>query len=236
MCGSPLDQSTPIIRIIIPLAAMTGVYFSLNSGLLAIAIGLESNTSTLLIWKRFWPLSANFVAAGSAAFSLVVVTRSGGFTAAVGVVPLVFVLHLTLRSMTGRLSDAERHVQRVDKLYLSTIEALATAIEAKDGVTSDHIRRVQQLAVGLAKALRISDDMTIKAINAAALLHDTGKLAVPEHILNKPGKLTPAEFEQMKRHVDAGVEILSSIDFPYPVVPIVRAHHENWDGTGYPHG
>ena len=67
-------------------------------------------------------------------------------------------------------------------------------------------------------------------------MHDTGKLAVPERILNKPGKLTPAEFETMKLHVDAGADILSSIDFPYPVVPIVRAHHENWDGTGYPNG
>src|SRR5207244_4222623 len=115
-------------------------------------------------------------------------------------------------------------------------EPLATAIEPKDGGTSDHIRRVQKVALGLAKALGVTDELTIKAIKAAALLHDTGKLAVPEHILNKPGKLTPAEFEQMKLHVDVGADILSSIDFPYPVVPIVRAHHENWDGSGYPRG
>jgi putative nucleotidyltransferase with HDIG domain len=156
--------------------------------------------------------------------------------AALAVAPLVVVLHLTLRSITGRLSDAERYVQTVDKLYLSTIETLATAIEAKDGVTSDHIRRVQKFAIGLAKALGVTDDKTLKAINAAALLHDTGKLAVPEHILNKPGKLTPLEFEQMKLHVDVGADILSAIDFPYPVVPIVRAHHESWDGSGYPRG
>ena len=162
--------------------------------------------------------------------------RSAGPAAAVAVTPLVVVLHLTIRSITGRLSDAEKYVQTVDKLYLSTIETLATAIEAKDGVTSDHIRRVQKFAIGLAKALGVADEKTIKAINAAALLHDTGKLAVPEHILNKPGKLTALEFEQMKLHVDVGADILSAIDFPYPVVPIVRAHHENWDGTGYPRG
>jgi putative nucleotidyltransferase with HDIG domain len=91
-------------------------------------------------------------------------------------------------------------------------------------------------AMGLARALGNLDEQTLKAIEAAALLHDTGKLAVPERILNKPGRLTPAEFETMKLHVDAGADILSSIDFPYPVVPIVRAHHENWDGTGYPSG
>jgi putative nucleotidyltransferase with HDIG domain len=234
--GSPLDQSTHITATILPLTALTAVYFGLNSGLLAIAIALESNASIVVVWRRLWPLSMNYIAAASAAFCIVIVMRSAGAMAALAVAPLVVVLHLTLRSITGRLSDAERYVQTLDKLYLSTIETLATAIEAKDGVTSDHIRRVQKFAIGLARALGVTDEQTIKAINAAALLHDTGKLAVPEHILNKPGKLTALEFEQMKLHVDVGADILSAIDFPYPVVPIVRAHHENWDGTGYPRG
>jgi putative nucleotidyltransferase with HDIG domain len=234
--GSPLDYSTHISSIILPLTALTGIYFGLNSGLLSVAIALESSAPILVVWRRLWPLSMNYIAAASAAFCFVIVIKSAGWVAALAVAPLVVVLHLTLRSITGRLSDAERYVQTVDKLYLSTIETLATAIEAKDGVTSDHIRRVQQFAIGLAKALGVTDESTIKAINAAALLHDTGKLAVPEHILNKPGKLTPLEFEQMKLHVDVGADILSAIDFPYPVVPIVRAHHENWDGTGYPRG
>jgi putative nucleotidyltransferase with HDIG domain len=95
---------------------------------------------------------------------------------------------------------------------------------------------VQAYAIGLARALGITDELQLKAIEAAALLHDTGKLAVPEHILNKPGKLTDAEFEKMKRHVDVGADILSLVNFPYPVVPIVHCHHENWDGTGYPRG
>ena len=234
--GSPLDQSTHLAATILPLTALTAVYFGLNSGLLAIAIALESNSPVVVVWRRLWPLSMNYIAAASAAFCIVIVMRSAGPMAALAVAPLVVVLHLTLRSITGRLSDAERYVQTVDKLYLSTIETLATAIEAKDGVTSDHIRRVQKFAISLARALGVTDENTIKAINAAALLHDTGKLAVPEHILNKPGKLTAAEFEQMKLHVDVGADILSSIDFPYPVVPIVRAHHENWDGSGYPRG
>src|SRR5262249_53911331 len=190
--------------ILLPLTALAAVYFGLNSGLLAIAIAFESKTPIVVVWKRLWPLSLNYVAAASAAFCFVIVIRAAGAMAALAVAPLVVVLHLTLRSITGRLSDAERYVQTVDKLYLSTIETLATAIEAKDGVTSDHIRRVQKFTIGLAKALGVTDEKTIKAINAAALLHDTGKLAVPEHILNKPGKLTPLEFEQMKLHVDVG--------------------------------
>ena len=110
------------------------------------------------------------------------------------------------------------------------------AIDAKDDVTHSHVRRVQAYAIGMARALGITDTLELKAIEAAALLHDTGKLAIPEHILNKPGKLTEAEFEKMKRHVDVGADILSLVQFPYPVVPIVHCHHENWDGTGYPRG
>ena len=110
------------------------------------------------------------------------------------------------------------------------------AIDAKDQVTHGHIRRVQRYAVGLARALGISDDRQLRAIEAAALLHDMGKLAIPEFILNKPGKLTASEFAVMKTHAALGADILSSIEFPYPVVPIVRYHHENWDGSGYPEG
>jgi diguanylate cyclase (GGDEF)-like protein/putative nucleotidyltransferase with HDIG domain len=82
----------------------------------------------------------------------------------------------------------------------------------------------------------VTDPHLLRAIEAAALLHDMGKLAVPEYILNKPGPLTPAEFDKMKLHASVGADILSAIDFPYPVVPIVRHHHENWNGTGYPDG
>jgi putative nucleotidyltransferase with HDIG domain len=109
------------------------------------------------------------------------------------------------------------------------------AIDAKDQVTHGHIRRVQLFSTQLARALGASD-RDVQALNAAALLHDLGKLAVPEHILNKPGPLTPAEYQEMKKHAHIGASILSKIEFPFPVVPIVRHHHESWDGTGYPDG
>jgi putative nucleotidyltransferase with HDIG domain len=222
--------------LILPLAAMTVVWFLLNSGLIAFAVSLESGSRAFDVWKRIAMLYVNYAAAASASFCMVMVTRYAGLTAAAALLPLVFIFHLTIRSWLGRLDDAQQHIAKVDRLYLSTVETLATAIEAKDGVTHEHIRRVQTYAITLAQALGVSDDATIKAIEAAALLHDTGKLAVPEHILNKPGKLTSSEFDQMKLHVDVGADILSAIDFPYPVVPIVRCHHENWDGTGYPRG
>jgi putative nucleotidyltransferase with HDIG domain len=162
--------------------------------------------------------------------------RQVSFSAILVTVPLVMISYLTFRASMGRVEDANEHVAHVNKLYLSTIETLAIAIDAKDEVTHGHVRRVQLYAIGLARALGLSDAASLKALEAAALLHDAGKLAVPDSILNKPGRLTPAEFEKIKLHVKVGAEILGAIDFPYPVVPIVRHHHENWDGTGYPDG
>src|SRR4029434_6851682 len=167
---------------------------------------------------------------------LVVALRQVHFSVIALILPLLFISYLTMRSSFGRLEDWKRHVDKLNRLYLSTVETLATAIDAKDEVTHGHIRRVQIAALALAREIGITDDTTLQAIEAAALLHDTGKIAVPEHIINKPGKLTPAEFEKMKLHAPIGADILSAIDFPYPVVPIVRHHHENWNGTGYPDG
>ena len=152
------------------------------------------------------------------------------------IVPLLLVSYLTFRTAMGRVEDAGLHLTELNRLYLSTIETLAMAIDAKDQVTHGHIRRVQTYATGLAREVGVRDERLLKAIEAAALLHDMGKLAVPEYILNKPGKLTPAEFDKMKLHASVGADILSAINFPYPVVPIVRHHHENWDGSGYPAG
>ncbi|MEQ1759928.1 MAG: HD domain-containing phosphohydrolase [Vicinamibacterales bacterium] len=233
----PLAEGTTWVNGALPaLTAMAIVYFGLNSGLTATAVALESQSDILDVWRKLTPLAVNYAAATSSAFCLVVMLRFGGLSAAPIVLPLVLVFHLTLRSFLGRLDDAQKHVQVMDRLYLRTVETLATAIEAKDGVTHDHIRRVQNGSLGMAKILGVTDELTLKAIQAAALLHDTGKIAIPEHILNKPGKLTPVEFEQMKLHVDVGAQMLAAIDYPYPVVPIVYAHHENWDGTGYPKG
>ena len=127
--------------------------------------------------------------------------------------PLLLVFYFTMRSSFGRVEDAKGHVIALNRLYLSTVETLATAIDAKDEVTHGHMRRVQVAALALAREIGVTDEKTLQAIEAAALLHDTGKIAVPEHILNKPGKLTPAEFEKMKRHAPIGAEILSADRF-----------------------
>ena len=134
-----------------------------------------------------------------------------------------------------RLSAKTRETEELSRIHFATAEALATAIDAKDQTTHCHVRRVQIYAARMGEVLGLSRD-EIAALKAGALLHDIGKLAVPAHIINKPGRLSPAEFEKMKIHTTVGAQILSRVDFPYPVIPIVRHHHEQWDGHGYPDG
>jgi len=228
-------HSSPLAALFAPLAVLTVAYFLLNSWLVAIALGLERQQSPFQIWwKNFTWLAVNYFSGASVAALIVTYTSKLELSTLIIIVPLLVISYLTFRTAMGRVEDSNQHLVELNKLYLSTIETLAMAIDAKDQITHGHIRRVQTYAVGLAKHIGVSDDRLIKAIEAAALLHDMGKLAVPEYILNKPGKLTAAEFDKMKLHAAVGADILSAIDFPYPVVPIVRHHHENWDGTGYP--
>lgn len=140
---------------------------------------------------------------------------------------------LARKTLRERLGVKAREAEDACRLHLATAEALATAIDAKDQTTHCHVRRVQLYATRMGEVFGLSKS-EIAGLKAGALLHDIGKLAVPAHILNKPGRLTAAEFEKMKIHTTVGAQILSRVDFPYPVVPIVRHHHEQWDGEGYP--
>jgi diguanylate cyclase (GGDEF)-like protein/putative nucleotidyltransferase with HDIG domain len=147
----------------------------------------------------------------------------------------LYVIFRSYRLYLGRLEAEKNHAEEMANLHLRTIEALALAVEAKDLTTHDHLQRVQTYAVELGKKLHLNDNQ-LQALRTASILHDIGKLAVPEHIISKPGKLTFEEFEKMKIHPVVGAEILDRVQFPYDVVPIVRAHHERWNGSGYPYG
>jgi len=236
----PLVQPAPLLgRLFGPLIAFAALYFVLNTGLIAGAVAFEQRMAPLAIWRRhFLPLwLTHFGGAGVAALLIVLMHARGADLMVLALVtPIPLILYATFRNVVGRIEDQCVHLGQVNQMYLSTIETLAHAIDAKDQVTHGHIRRVQHQAMQLARALGIVEEVELRAIEAASLLHDMGKLAVPEHILNKPGKLTDAEFEKMKLHATIGADILSSIEFPYPVVPIVRHHHEFWNGGGYPAG
>ena len=154
--------------------------------------------------------------------------------------PWLLLLLLALSSITykvylGRIGDEQRHARKMADLHLATIEALALAIDAKDQTSQSHIRRVQLYATAVARTLGMREN-EIQGVKTAALLHDIGKLAVPEHILSKPGPLTPEEFQKIRAHPKVGADIVSSVPFPYPVAPLILSHHERWDGKGYPSG
>ncbi|MBM3784916.1 MAG: diguanylate cyclase, partial [Acidobacteria bacterium] len=162
-------------------------------------------------------------------------SNSIGWQLALLLLPVFYLMTRSYQLHMARVDDSLRHAEQMANLHLRTIEALALAIEAKDSTTAEHLERVQTYALEIGKELGLSRD-ELEALRAASLLHDIGKLAVPEHILSKPGKLTPDEFEKMKIHPIVGAEIVERANFPYPVAPIVRSHHERWNGDGYPDG
>jgi putative nucleotidyltransferase with HDIG domain len=236
---TPLLSTDPQFdtRFMVTLAAFTTIYFVLNSWLITFALAFQRDQKATAIWRRhFVDLLINYGAAASVASLLVYNTRTVQVQFVTAIAPLLLMLYLTYKWSNKRIEVEREKNAELNRVFLSTIEALALAIDAKDQVTHGHIRRVQRYTMALAKALGVTEEKQLDALKAAALLHDTGKLAVPEYILNKPGPLTPAEFERMKVHAAVGADILKSINFPYPVEPIVRHHHENWNGTGYPDG
>jgi diguanylate cyclase (GGDEF)-like protein/putative nucleotidyltransferase with HDIG domain len=228
---------------ILLLAIAACTQFLANTLPIASVIALSERKSLKKIWREcyFWSFPYYMVGAGVACiFSAV--SRWVGWQAAMVSLPITYVIYRSYRQYLERLETEKNHAEQqrnhaeqMARLHLRTIEALALAIDAKDSATHDHLCRVQTYAVEVGKELGL-DEAHLDALRAAAVLHDIGKLAVPEHIISKPGKLTPEEFEKMKIHPIVGAEILEQVEFPYPVVPIVLAHHEKWDGSGYPYG
>ena len=238
-------HSGPIFLLI---SALT--YFLANSLPVTIVIALSTGTSFRKIWSEtfFWSLPYYLVGAALAGI-ISWIGRYTGWQSALLAMPLMYWVYRSYHLYLDRLEDEKnrveveaqqveaekRHVEEICSLHLRTIEGLALAIEAKDQNTHSHLHRVRTYAVEIGKDLGLGKE-ELDALRAASLLHDIGKLAVPDHIINKPGRLTPEEFEKMKIHPIVGAEILERVSFPYPVAPIVRSHHERWDGAGYPDG
>src|SRR4029077_11438658 len=209
-------------------------HFVVGTAAMAIIIGLTEAKTIKKVWSENYLWIFPYYLVGAAIAGLVsFLNRHIGWQASLLVLPPIYLLHRSYSLYLANLEAEKQHAEKLSSLHLRTIEALALAIEAKDQTTGEHLQRVRIYAMELARELKLSEDET-EALQAASVLHDIGKLAVPEHIISKPGKLTPEEFEKMKIHPIVGAEILEQVDFPYPVVPIVRAHHEKWDGSGYP--
>ncbi|HEY6447065.1 MAG TPA: HD domain-containing phosphohydrolase [Acidobacteriaceae bacterium] len=212
------------------------VYFLANTIPLALVLGWESGVSPVRQWLDEFPWYFPFYVVGAmlAALANFIGDHYGWLTSML-LIPLVYTVYRAYRAQTEIIRDRERHIMETEALQLRTIEGLAMAVEAKDENTHRHLMRVRVYVSELGRLMAL-DEPTMKALVTASYLHDIGKLAVPEYIINKPGKLTREEFEKMKIHPVVGADILERVRFPYPVVPIVRGHHEAWDGSGYPDG
>jgi diguanylate cyclase (GGDEF)-like protein/putative nucleotidyltransferase with HDIG domain len=219
----------------LPLFAAATTYFLANTLPIAAVISLTEQKSLIKIHSECYFWSFPYYLFGAGILGLASYFNRSLDWSFLLIVPAVYAIYRSYRLYLERLEYEKRHAEDMSSLHLRTIEALALAIEAKDHTTHDHLQRVRVYAMEIAKELKLSAD-EVDALQAAALLHDIGKLAVPEHIISKPGRLTAEEFEKMKIHPTVGAEILERVRFPYPVVPIVHAHHEKWDGTGYPVG
>jgi putative nucleotidyltransferase with HDIG domain len=217
----------------IALLPATAVHVLVNVGLLSGLFSLRSRTKFLRAWKDNLSWATPIALPTSAVASLAYLAlQYNWFVMIIIGAPILVAINFGHRQFRNNM---HQRIELLEKAHRETIEALAVAINAKDEVTHEHVLRVQVYAAGVARLMGC-DDAEIEALKAGALLHDIGKIAVPDYILNKPGKLTAPEFEQMKMHTIVGARILGRVDFHYPVVPIVRHHHERWDGAGYPDG
>ncbi|MEP7352041.1 MAG: HD domain-containing phosphohydrolase [Acidobacteriota bacterium] len=216
-------------------AAACAYFVTATIATAAVASVVEQKSVTTLWRDRYFWTFPYYIAVGSAA-GLIVSLRahSGGATIWL-LLPVLYWMFNSYRHHVKFAQREEHQLKELGNLHFRTIEALALAIEGNDATKHAHLRRVSTYVVEVGRQMKLSES-ELQALHAASMLHDIGKLAVPEHIVTKPGKLTEQEFERMKVHPVAGAEILEQVRFPYPVAPIVRSHHEKWDGSGYPSG
>jgi putative nucleotidyltransferase with HDIG domain len=233
LTGSSADHSQSFITVTVVLLVASIVQTIVNMGLLSTLLALRHNSRVLSVFREqlVWAIPM-FLSTSAAASSMNVAVQQGTLAMIAIGGSLIISIYFWHRQYCFQV---QARVETTEKAHRETIEALAVAINAKDEVTHDHVLRVQIYAAGVARLLGCSQ-AEIEALKAGALLHDIGKISVPDYILNKPGKLTAAEFEKMKMHTIVGAQILGRVEFPYPVVPVVRHHHERWDGQGYPDG
>ncbi len=229
-------QSDDLLGFAMPVVVATIAYFFLNTVLIAVAVGTSTRQSPWTLWHRnfLWSAPSYFVgsAVASAAALLVQFELYGWILLSA---PPLYLTYRSYGTFMDRIHDEQRQVRQAADVQHSIIESLVLAIEAKDTVAQAHLETMQIMAEGLGRAVHMDED-DVRCLASAAMLHDIGNLAVPEHILAKPAPLTSEEYEKVKIHSRVGAEILQSVPFPRPVAPLILAHHERWDGRGYPAG
>jgi diguanylate cyclase (GGDEF)-like protein/putative nucleotidyltransferase with HDIG domain len=222
---------------VLALGGVAITWFFVNTVTVSLVISLSRHERFWPIWREGVTLALlNSLASAAGAGLITLLYRQTEFYIFLLALPIAVIVYQLYNFYIQKYEQAQSHITELNKLYFETIEALASAVDAKDRYTHGHIRRVQAYAVELAGHCGIRDEKQLLAVRAGALLHDIGKIAIPEYILNKPTVLTETEYEKMKIHPVVGATMLSSIRFPFPLVEIVKSHHERWDGNGYPGG
>jgi diguanylate cyclase (GGDEF)-like protein/putative nucleotidyltransferase with HDIG domain len=236
-------DSLSLNALLVPIFTLAALQYVLSTVATAWFLNFDAGKVKLIPSQEavVWTLTTQLAGAASAVLFYSAIQNKGFAYALLGLL-ITSLVHLLYRFNEKRLEDVKhaeaerrRHIEEMATIHMNTIESLAIAIDAKDQTTHGHVRRTQIYASQMGKLFNVSES-EVQALLAGALLHDIGKLAVPEYILNKPGKLTEAEFAKMKIHPTVGGDILRRVNFPYPVEDIVRYHHEKWDGSGYPKG
>ena len=221
----------------LPILGLVLCNFFVATITVATAICIIQKENLIVFWyNNFLPSGIGFVASGAIATLLFILDGVGSYLGFFVSVPLIGLIYFSQKVYSQKETEAKSHISELETMHLSSIQSLSLALDAKDGYTHGHVHRVSRYAVGLAKRLGVTDPKILKAIAFAGLVHDIGKIAVPDAILNKPGKYTDAEFNRMKIHPVISAEILKTIPLPFPVAKLVRHHHEKWNGRGYPDG
>ena len=218
----------------LPFAAI--VLFLVTAFPLAAASALRERELLRRIWKNRFLWSLPYYMAGAAiAGLLTTLPQISWWYSALIIGPVGLLVYYAYRLQLESLARERQHAEELAAMQLSMVEALALAVESKDITPLGDLHRMAHFAAGLGRAVGLSDEQ-IKALRVAAVLHDIGQVAVPDHIIMKPGRLTPDEFERLKVHPEIGAQIIHQAGFPRLICDIVRAHHERWDGSGYPLG
>ncbi|HEY6803692.1 MAG TPA: diguanylate cyclase [Pyrinomonadaceae bacterium] len=239
----PSESGLPLGLLLLPLLSLAVLHYCFNTFGTGWFLSIDAGNFKWLPSQEslVWTLTTQLAGAASAVLFYISIIHRDVSYALLGVL-ISTLTHMLYRFNERRLEEVRRaeaerrrHVEEMATIHMNTIESLAIAIDAKDQTTHGHVRRTQIYATQMGKLFKVTES-ELQALLAGALLHDIGKLAVPEYILNKPGRLTEAEFAKMKIHPTVGGDILRRVNFPYPVEDIVRYHHEKWDGSGYPKG
>jgi len=214
------------------LAIAAAILYALSSGVVTSLVGWLQGQPIAVTWNQ--ELFALYMAGAIAAGATNALGSLVGWRIALVGLPVSYLLFWTCLSLLEGKHSRKEYSEYLASVHLQIIELLALVIGARDE-RHPQLKRLQFFATEIGKLMELNDT-DLQALSTASLLHDVGKLAIPEHILNKPGVLSPEEYEKIKIHPAVGAEILAQARFPYPVAEIVSAHHERWDGGGYPKG